>query len=113
MRICTRPCHAYLILPVFMLILHWKPPLPLRHFHAHLALDNSPAPHADCGDSYLAILNSDSILMLRMLASVLLCCTISPAAQSVRAKHSMVVSGEANATAIGVAALNSGGNAMD
>ncbi|MGA8481810.1 MAG: hypothetical protein WB696_27915, partial [Chthoniobacterales bacterium] len=24
-----------------MLILHWKPPQPLRPFHAHLALDNS------------------------------------------------------------------------
>jgi gamma-glutamyltranspeptidase/glutathione hydrolase len=48
-----------------------------------------------------------------MFASVLLCCTISPAAQSVRAKHSMVVSGESNATEIGVAVLNNGGNAMD
>src|SRR5712691_2130259 len=41
MRTCTRPRHAYPIVPVFMLILHWKPPRPLPHFHAHLALDNS------------------------------------------------------------------------
>jgi hypothetical protein len=26
-----------------MLILHWKPPQPIRQFHAHLALDNSVA----------------------------------------------------------------------
>jgi hypothetical protein len=28
-----------------MLILHWKPPLPIRRFHAHLALDNSHVRH--------------------------------------------------------------------
>src|SRR5712691_8255642 len=43
MRTCTRPRHAYPIVPVFMLILHWKPPRPLPHVHAHLALDNSRA----------------------------------------------------------------------
>src|SRR5208283_1637047 len=40
-RTCTRPGHAYSILPSFMLILHWKPPQPPRPVHAHLVLDNS------------------------------------------------------------------------
>ena len=40
--IVNQVSHAYPILPFFMLILHWKPPQPLRQFHAHLALDNSP-----------------------------------------------------------------------